>query len=71
MVPIYSIDSAISMWNAEHEWTVYALPPLPSPPPALGFSPLPLRRAALGRALRPVGCASVPSSIVIWIYFYP
>jgi hypothetical protein len=29
MVPIYSIDSAISMWNAEHEWTVY-LPPLPA-----------------------------------------
>jgi hypothetical protein len=23
MVPIYSVDSAISMWNAEHEWTVY------------------------------------------------
>ena len=29
MVPIYSIDSAISMWNAEHEWTVYDSHPLP------------------------------------------
>jgi hypothetical protein len=33
MVPIYSIDSAISMWNAEHEWTVCVrlllIPPSP------------------------------------------